>query len=159
MNKRALVRKIIAQLDAELEGYAKSARAAHAEATDPQSKAENKYDTRGLEASYLAHGQSRQAMETAQARQQFGELELREFGPEEPIDLSALTELEGNGESTLYFIGPSAGGTEISHERKTVVVITHQSPLGRQLIGRKAGERLQITMGGSRRDLRIVSVA
>ena len=159
MNKRALVRKIIAQLDAELEGYAKFARAPHAEATDPQSKAENKYDTRGLEASYLAHGQSRQAMETAQARQQFGELELREFRPDEPIDLSALAELEGNGESTLYFIGPSAGGTEISHEKKAVVVITHQSPLGRQLIGRKAGERLQITMGGSRRDLRIVSVA
>ncbi len=158
MNKRALVRKIIAQLDAELEGYAKSARSAHADATDPQNKAENKYDTRGLEASYLAHGQSRQAMETAQARQQFQELALHEFGPKEAIDLSALVELEGDGESTIYFIGPSAGGAEISHEKKAVVVITHQSPLGRQILGRKAGERVQITMGGRKRELRIVSV-
>lgn len=158
MNKRALVRKIIAQLDAELEGYAKSARSAHADATDPQNKAENKYDTRGLEASYLAQGQSRQAMETAQARQQFEELALREFAAGEPVDLSALVELEEGGARTLYFIGPSAGGTEIVHEKKTVVVITHQSPLGRQLLGRKAGERLPIAMGGTRRDFRIVSV-
>ncbi|MGB8167024.1 MAG: GreA/GreB family elongation factor [Chthoniobacteraceae bacterium] len=158
MNKRALVRKIIAHLDAELEGYAKSARSAHADATDPQNKAENKYDTRGLEASYLAHGQSRQAMETAQARQQFQELELREFGPGEGIDLSALVELEGDGERTIYFIGPSAGGAEILHEKKTVIVITHQSPLGRQLMGRKAGERLPIAMGGTRREYHIVAV-
>ena len=159
MNKRALVRKIIAQLDAELEGFAKSARSAHADATDPQSKAENKYDTRGLEASYLARGQSRQAMETAQARQQFEELPLREFGAGEAIDLGALVELEGEGASTLYFIGPRAGGAEILHEKKTVLVITPHSPLGRQLIERKAGEHLQIAMGGARRDFRIVSVA
>ncbi len=159
MNKRALVRKIIAQLDAELEGYAKSARSAHADATDPQNKAENKYDTRGLEASYLAHGQSRQAMETAQARQQFKDLALREFGAKEPIDLGALVELEGDGAKTIYFIGPSAGGTEVPHEQKTVIVITHQSPLGRQLLDRKAGEKLQVAMGGARRDYRILSVA
>ena len=61
-------------LATELEGYARSARAAHAEATDEQSKAENKYDTRGLEASYLAHGQSRQAAETAEALEQFAAL-------------------------------------------------------------------------------------
>lgn len=159
MNKRALVAKIIAQLDAELEGYAKSARSAHAEATDPQSKAENKYDTRGLEASYLAHGQSRQVAETAQARQQFVELQLQEFGPDDPIDLSALVELESDGARTLYFIGPRAGGAEVLHEKKTVLVLTPLSPLGRQLIDRKRGERLQIEMGGTRRDYRIVSVA
>src|SRR4030095_10484665 len=68
VDKIALVRQIIAQLDAELEGYARSARTAHAEATHEQSKAENKYDTRGLEASYLAHGQSRLAAATQQAR-------------------------------------------------------------------------------------------
>ena len=158
MNKRALVAKIVAQLDAELEGYAQSARSAHAEATDPQSKAENKYDTRGLEASYLAHGQSRQALETAQARQQFVELPLREFGPGEAIDLGALVELEVAGARTLYFLGPRAGGAEILHEKKTVLVITPHSPLGRQLLDRKAGERVPIALGGTRREHRIVSV-
>ena len=63
MNKSALIKKIVEHLSAELALYHKAARATHAEATHEQSKPENKYDTRGLEASYLARGQSRQAAE------------------------------------------------------------------------------------------------
>ena len=57
------VAQIIAALTSELDGYKRSARSAHEEATSEQSKAENKYDTRGLEAAYLAGAQSRQAAE------------------------------------------------------------------------------------------------
>lgn len=159
MNKRALVRKIIAQLDAEVALSAKSARTAHAEATDEQSKAENKYDTRGLEASYLARGQSLKAAETLQGRQALEELVLPDFGPTDEIDLGAVIELEGADGRACYFLAPCAGGTEISHEKKTVLVITVQSPLGRQLIGRKRGERIQPTLAGARRDLRIAAVS
>ena len=159
VNKRALVKKIIAALDAELEHYAQSARAAHEEATHEQSKAENKYDTRGLEAGYLAQGQSRQAAEVVQAREQFECLALRVFGPDDSIDLSAWVELEGQGGSSFYFIGPRAGGTEIVHQHKTVLVITPQSPLGRQLLGRRQGECVTIEIGHSRDDYRIIGVA
>lgn len=138
MDKRALVDLIIAHLTAELGRFANAARSAQAEATNEQSKAENKYDTRGLEASYLAHGQSRQARETEVARQQFANLTLRAFGARDAIDLGALVELEG----TLYFIGPSAGGTEVMHEGREVLVITPQSPLGQELIGKRRGDRV-----------------
>jgi len=159
VKKSALIQKIIAKLDAELELYAKSARAAHEEATHEQSKAENKYDTRGLEASYLAHGQSRQAAETLQARSEFAALQARDFVAGDPIDVGAVVELEEADSSALYFIGPRAGGTEIVHQKKTVLVITPQSPLGSQLLGRKQGERLSVEIGGARRDYRIARVA
>ena len=159
MKKSALIQKIIASLDAELELYAKSARAAHEEATHEQSKAENKYDTRGLEASYLAHGQSRQAVETLQARKEFAALNPRDFGSDDGIDIGALLELEGADTRALYFIGPRAGGTEIIHQKKTILVITPQSPLGSQLLGRRQGERLTLEIGGFRRDYRIARVA
>jgi hypothetical protein len=145
VDKRALVDLIIAHLTAELERFANAARSAQAEATNEQSKAENKYDTRGLEASYLAHGQSRQARETELARQQFANLPLRAFRPEDPIDLGALVELDG----TLYFLGPSAGGTEVMHEGREVLVITPQSPLGQQLIGKRQGDRISTARGQS----------
>ena len=61
MNKRAIIKKIIAKLTGELEVYFRAAQYARDEATHEQNKAENKYDTRGLEASYLARGQSKQA--------------------------------------------------------------------------------------------------
>ena len=158
MNKRTLIEKIIAQLTEEAESYARSARAAQAEATDEQSKAENKYDTRGLEASYLAHGQSRQAAEVEEAIGQFRGMALREFGAKDAIDLGALVELDGKGGGTRYFIGPRAGGTEIVHGGKSVLVITPQSPLGRQLIGARAGDRLKIEIGGMRSDYRVAAV-
>src|SRR5437868_12445320 len=110
MNKNAVVKKVIAHLVAELESYGKAARAARAEATHEQSKAENKYDTRGLEASYLARGKSRQALELMQAVEKFEKLPLREFGEKEAIETGAVVELRNGKETNTYFIGPRAGG-------------------------------------------------
>ena len=159
MNKRALIKKIIARLRAELELYFRAAKAAHAEATHEQSRAENKYDTRGLEASYLARGQSRQAAEMQAAIEAFEKLEVRAFAAGDPIDVGAVVELEHKSERTVYLIGPKAGGTEVMHEKREVLVITPQSPLGEQLQGKKQGDRLDLNLAGSRNQYRVLSVA
>jgi transcription elongation GreA/GreB family factor len=158
-NKRAVIKKIVAKLTSELAGYFRAAQAAHAEATHEQNKAENKYDTRGLEAAYLARGQSRQAKETEAAIAAFEKLEARTFQQGEAIDLGAMVELENKGERTVYFIGPKAGGTEVVHDGFEILVITPQSPLGEQLQGKKAGDRLQLTIGGGRDQYCVLSVA
>ena len=162
LNKSAIIGKIIAALAEELKGYERSARAAHDVATDKESKAENKYDTRGLEASYLAHGQSRQAIEVMQAMQQYEALPPREFARDEAIHIGALVELELESkkkvERTTCFIGPSAGGTEIHSEGRDVLVITPHSPMGRQLIGLKRGGRLQIPPDGKGESYRVAAV-
>jgi len=158
VNKRELVNKIIEQLLAEVELLSKAAKASHAEATHEQSKAEDKYDTRGLEASYLARGQSRQAAEIEQSIAEFSKLPLRDFGDKDLIDVAALVELHSNREKCFYFIGPRAGGTEVALGGKEILVITPQSPLGQQLVGKKKGERLKIEIAGSRDEYRIASV-
>src|ERR1700733_10064313 len=150
MNKRTLIKKIVARLTEELQVYFRAAHASRTEATHEQSKAESKYDTRGLEASYLARGQSKQAAEIESAIVEFEKLNARKFGDSEPIDLGALVELENGGESFFYFIGPRAGGTEVVHEKKEIFVITPQSPLGEQLLGKKLGDCPQLTLGAGR---------
>lgn len=159
VNKAVLLQKIMEHLSGELETYGRAARAAHAEATHEQSRAENKYDTRGLEASYLARGQSRQAAALENTLQQYQALTLRKFASTDPIDLTAVVVLEGRGGSSTYFIGPGAGGTEIVIGEVEVTVITPQSPLGRQILGRRTGDRLQLELGGSRSEFRVVSIA
>ena len=156
MNKRELLDRIFARLQAELELLTTAALATHAEATDEENKAEDKYDTRGLEASYLAHGQSKAAEETALALAQFQALALRDFTAAEPIGLGALVALEG---PARYFIGPRAGGTEVTLNGTTVLVITPQSPLGRQLLGRRQGDTVHLDLGGKRTTTRIASVS
>ena len=159
MNKRALIKKIVAQLEAELALLTKAARAAHAEATHESSKAENKYDTRGLEASYLARGQSKLAAEAVQAIEEFNALAVRAFGSADAIQIGALVELASQTERAVYFIGPRAGGTEVVQDKREVLVITPQSPLGRQLMGRKVGEKLKLALAGSTSEFKIASVA
>jgi transcription elongation GreA/GreB family factor len=158
MKKSALIKKITSSLAANLELLQKAARASHAEATHESSKAENKYDTRGLEAAYLAGGQARQVREIMEAIEQFEALPTRDFGPADDIDLSALVELETDGSRGWYFIGPKSGGLEIKASGKEVLVITPQSPLGQNLIGKRSGDRWSSKLGGSTVQTRIVSV-
>ena len=157
MNKRVVIKKIIARLTDELEIYFRAAKFSRAEATHESSKAESKYDTRGLEASYLARGQSKQAAEIEAAIAEFEKLGAQKIA-DEIIGIGALVELEIGGEKLFYFIGPRAGGTEILHDQKEILVLTPQSPLGEQLMGKKSGEKLQLKLGGEIRAAKIVSV-
>lgn len=157
-NKQVLVRKIIAALTEELERFAKAARASHAEATDPQSKAEHKYDTRGLEAAYLAGGQARKVAEIEEAITQFQKLKLPDFTSETPIDYGALVQVEMRGGANWYFIAPRSGGLEILHEKEEITVITPQSPLGQQLFEKKQGDKFTFGAGKDATQARILAV-
>ena len=158
MTKAQLVKLIVASLGESLAVLQKAAQAAHAEATHESSKAENKYDTRGLEAAYLAGGQARQAKETLDSIALYEALVIRDFGLGDPIALTALVEVEIDEVRSHYFIGPKNGGLEIQCQRQQVVVITPQSPLGQNLIGRKAGARWTTKVGGSTMRYHILSV-
>ena len=159
MNKTAVHKLIMAALTARAALHMEAAKAAHAEATDEENKAEDKYDTRGLEASYLAAGQAKQMAELADAIQQFGTMSLRKFGPQDPIDIGALVVVETRAGQSAYFVGPGAGGTEVECGKETVMVITPQSPLGVQLAGRKQGDRLRMKIGGRQDDYLVASVS
>jgi transcription elongation GreA/GreB family factor len=158
VRKKKLILTVIERLKADLGLYHRAAVAARAEATHEQSKAENKYDTRGLEASYLARGQSRQVAEIEQAIEKFEKMPAREFAPGEPIDTGAVVELTSGREKNLYFIGPRAGGTEVIFEKREILVITPESPLGTQLIGKKQSEKHRLEIAGQKQEFTVTSV-
>src|ERR1043166_3593423 len=102
LNKSKLLEQIIEALRDKLGVLDKAARASHAEATHESSKAENKYDTRGLEAAYLAGGQARQSREILDSIADYESLVLRDFKRNDAIDLTALAEVEMDG-ARLWF--------------------------------------------------------
>ena len=159
MEKKRLIKQIIASLSESLVVLEKAARASHAEATHESSKAESKYDTRGLEAAYLAGGQARQAKEILDSIKLYETLMAKDFAADEPIDLTALVELEAGGNRSFYFIGPKNGGLELKHQRKEITVITPHSPLGQDLMGKIAGQRWTGKLGGAAAKYHIVSVS
>jgi transcription elongation GreA/GreB family factor len=159
LSKRPLLKRIIAELTRSLGVLEKAARASHEEATHESSRAESKYDTRGLEAAYLAGGQARQTKEILDAIALYESLTLKKFAAGDPIDLTALVELEVDGARSWFFIGPKSGGLEIEHQGEEIIVITPQSPLGQNLIGKKAGQRWTARLGGSIVKYNIISAA
>jgi hypothetical protein len=138
--KFALLELIRSQLKLRLERLMKAAFEAHAAATDPGSKAEGKYDTRSLEASYLAAGQARQVDELAAAVQVFDALSLPAFAAEDEIDAGALVEVELAGEITFFLLVPASGGLVIDYEGTEVTLLTPASALYRALLGLRRGE-------------------
>jgi len=108
--KAALLDTIRLELRTGLERLSRAAMDAHAAATDPDSKAEGKYDTRSLEASYLAAGQARQVDELAEAVRAFDAFTLPDFAMDDPIGMGALVEADMRGETSLLLLVPAAGG-------------------------------------------------
>jgi transcription elongation GreA/GreB family factor len=159
VNKTALRDSILRQLQEELARQAGAAQMARDEAISEESRAENKWDTHSQEAAYLAEGQAKLAADIVASIDIYGTMPLPEFPPAGAIALGAVVELAGpNGRSTWYFIGPRGGGMEVESGGRRILVLTPQSPLGRQLIGRRAGDTVQVAARGAPAEQRIVSV-
>lgn len=120
----------------------KAALEAHGAATDPGSKAEGKYDTRSLEASYLATGQARVVEELAESIRMFDALELPDFGIEDAVEAGALVEVEAADGPEHYLLVPACGGLEISCEGRNVTLLTPSSRLYGQLYGLHVGDAI-----------------
>ncbi len=144
MDKAALRHAILAQLQGELATLTTAAHDAHAEATDEENRAEDKYDMRSQSAAYLAAGQAKLATELSDAIGAYQTLALPEFAVGDIIATGALVTLESNGRPTLYFLGPARGGLELAIDGRTVLVVTAASPLGRQFVGRRAGDSIAL---------------
>jgi transcription elongation GreA/GreB family factor len=156
MDKQALFQELLDHLSARIERLQRNAKEAHTEATHEQNKAENKYDTRGLEASYLAEGQTLQAVELEQNFAQLQALPLRSFDPAEGADIGALVQLTDASEKTWHLIAPCAGGTEL--KTHPVLVLTPESPLGKRLLGKRPGDKVSLTIGRTTTHFTISSV-
>ncbi len=158
MDKKALLAQFENQIAANLAVLTQAALAAREAATHSESKAEDQYDTRGLEASYLAGAQSRRAAELEELLAIYRHIDLKTFSATTPIAATALIELDFEGTSSLYLLMPKGGGMGATWEGRPVQVITPQSPLGEALLGKKAGDYIQVQIQRSKKDYDILKV-
>jgi transcription elongation GreA/GreB family factor len=144
--KKSIVEKIISQLERDLELLVQAATIARDAAVHEESKAEDKYDTRGLEASYLAGAQAKRAAEIEQLLFNYRQLELLDFDDSTPIATTALVELEleGGRRRGSYFLVPKGGAMTVELEARKIQVITVASPLGQELLGREQGDEFEL---------------
>lgn len=159
MNKNLIRQRILEQLDDELNAAQAAVRSAHEAATHEESVAEHKYDTFGLEAAYLAHGQAMRVQEIETAMAAYRNLPLREAEPDDPVVLGSLVTLESPaGARQRLFLGPYGAGLKILEAGQEVIVITPRSPLGQALVGKYEGDEVAIESNGARQLFEILEI-
>jgi len=159
MNKQQVLQRIIEKLDVDLDIAIRAAQTAYETATHEENIAENKYDTLGLEASYLAAGQAKRVEEIRQSLSLCQNLALRPYDEQRGIEVGALLGLEDEkGREQWLFLAPDAAGLKVDLVGQLITVITPRSPLGKSLLGKFEGDEVEITVAGARQQFAVTEV-
>jgi transcription elongation GreA/GreB family factor len=157
IDKQGLLATLVAALEANHQQAHKAALQAYQTATDEENVAENKYDTLGLEASYLAQGQARRMAQCEQDLGLYQQLQLPLIDSDSPIKIGSLVLIEQPDNSLqTMFVGPSAGGLSFVFDGREVVVVTPKSPMGKLLLGSYLDDRLSAQIGGVQKHYQII---
>ena len=145
MDKLLLQQQVLEQLSEDLQQVEQAARAAHESATHEENIAENKYDTLGLEAAYLATGQARRAEAIRQAMAHWQQFRPHPYRASEGIQLGALVCLvDAGGKQQQLFLGPDGGSMKLVCGSELVQVISSEAPLCRAMLGKCEGDEVSI---------------
>lgn len=157
IDKHKLTLAIIDDLESALKSALSAAEQAKETATNKENAAENKYDTLGLEAAYLAHGQSERVLQLGKTLEAFENLTPANHHSEASLgSLVSLT--DDTGTTTTVFIGPEGGGLLVDFEGTRVTVVTDRSPLGYGLLGSAEGDEVTIEIAGKQVTYTITSL-
>lgn len=143
MSKPALIQRILGALEAQLTVMKTAAEEAKETATGEGTKSDGKYDTRAIEAGYLAGAQAAQADKLAESVRLFMAFDPPIYGEDEAIGPGALVETEHAGEIIFYLLAPAAGGHTIEHDGFDCIVLTPEARLYQELLGARSGEILE----------------
>lgn len=155
--KRALLEELLKKSREELVDLTRAALETKNFATDQEFKAESKYDTRALEASYLASAEAKRVEELKLEIQILEEVDPGVSSRLGEISIGALVNLSFGSREMFYFLIPTAGGTLLKIHDHAVVVVSVFSPIGDAMLGLKKGDKFEVETPKETRTYEILS--
>lgn len=138
---------VISQLKAQFETKISALKSALADseegASGDETKSEGKYDTRAVEAAYLAEAQAEQLALAEEDEAIFKRFEAPAHDLSDEISMGALVETDSDGEIAFFYLAPTGGGMIIDFLGCELTVVTPESRLYQSLIGKKMGDTLE----------------
>lgn len=157
--KKEIIEKLIGKVKAELASLEEVSQAAVDYAQSGDLKSDGKYDTRGIEAGYLASAQQKRVEELKLEIQMLEEIPLRDFGPTDEVVVGALIDLIYRNNLKKYFLCTTAGGTIINVGDHSVLVISVFSPIGDAVLGQKIGDEFELDTPSETRVYRVAGIS
>lgn len=139
--KLKIKEQLLLKLNNELHALEEAARSSRAYAIQDDLKSEGKYDTRAIEASYLAAAELKRVEELKQDVQMLEDLEVKESNH---IELGALAILELNHKEQMMFFSPNLGGEIILIDQQTILIISVFSPIGNEALSLIEDESFEV---------------
>lgn len=159
MDKFLLQQQVLERLGQDLHQAEQAVRSAHETATHEENVAENKYDTLGLEAAYLAAGQARRAEAIRQAMASWRQFHPRPYDASNGIRLGALVCLvDVDDKQQCLFLGPDGGSMTLDCGAQSVQVISSDAPLGRAMLGKCVGDDVSLKVASTRQQFEVLWV-
>jgi transcription elongation GreA/GreB family factor len=107
----------------------------------------------------LARGQLQRSTSAREALDALDAFRLRDYRRGEPIGLGAVVEVEGDEDGRTLFLAPVGAGLELTAPGGDgfFQVVTPSSPFGRALMGKRAGDVVEVTLQGELTEWTITS--
>ena len=159
MIKRKVLDLVITEVLERFHVLTAAAEDAKDAATNEESKAENKYDTRGLEASYLAGAQAKRAQELKESLYHLQKIQDSDLKIKSQAELLSFITLEcEDGFIKKLFILPVQGGIKINLDGDFIQTITLTSPLGRALFKKTLGDEIELKQAGKMKVYELIEI-
>ena len=169
LDKRFLVEQLAARLKESDEAARRAGAEAREAARSLQTESEKKEDGRAaIEFGSLATGQTARARKVQEELQQlaaFWNRGVPRFASTSAVALGAVVDVAVDGErgpeERTFIVLPVGAGTELTGPGGDgfLSVITPASPVGRALLGRRAGDSVDVTINGETREWTLVEVS
>lgn len=157
IDKKRIVDTLIEKLNAELIEVESAAKSAKDLATADDLKSEGKYDTRAIEASYLASAQNKRVDEIKLDIQMLEDLAIS-IEPATKMQLGSLGLIRCNGQERFYFLSTTSGGSMLMIDEKPILVISVFSPIGDAALGHGPGDSFEVETPKEIRQYDVVEV-
>lgn len=161
-NKNEILEMLLSHMIEEFQKVEKTVSTARNLLTEKDMQQEGKYDTRRIEAGYLAGAQGKRLEILKQDIQILRNFEPPLYEMDAEIGLGALVKCRDLSDSKakehFYFIIPSSGGISLKIGGEDIQVLSIHSPLGNELMRLEVGETVEIETPGVSKELEILAL-
>lgn len=154
MDKELIITFLIENIELELDKAQQALESTNSYKTSGDMKQEGKYDTRAIEAGYLAGAQQKRVKELELELSLLKKLNPQVLKTKNIVSIGSIVEVESESGTIKYFISPAGGGVTF----QGISIITNNSPMGSELMQLEIGETFEIETPSGNKEFELKSI-
>lgn len=154
MDKQLIVDFLIENISSELSKAQSALESTNSYKSSGDMKQEGKYDTRAIEAGYLAGAQQKRVKELEIELSTLKNMNPEVLKAKKMVSIGSVVEVETQSGVYHYFISPAGGGLTFQN----ISIITNSSPMGSELMQLEVGETFELETPSGNREFEILSI-